>query len=146
MFLTIIILLLLVLLYNSKELFTQEKTKDVLMIGTVKGKIWNHLDAKTKCGASCKLLNPDKNIQFNGNWLNHEDDATCECSYKGNYKKDYVGCSLSHKNCFIWNDSEAKNECQNICNKYLPNVHSKWTGNWKNTSADTTACECEYYD
>ena len=110
-------------------------------------KLWNHLDARSKCDGLCKMENPDKDVHFTGNF----NQSMCECSNKVKYNKKYIGCptgkSLGNdENCFLWNDTEAKEKCKGICDKFLPkDIQSKWTGNWKPTSIETSACECEYY-
>ena len=115
-------------------------------------KSWNDRDAHSKCSRVCKTKYPDKNISFTGNWskVNDDNDISCECSFPGTLQKKYVGCpsgkSLDDKKCFIWNKTEADNVCQTMCNKFLPDSYPKWTGNWKSTSAETSACECEYYN
>lgn len=116
-------------------------------------KSWNHRDAHSKCSRVCKIKYPDQNISFTGIWSKvneNNNDISCECSFPGTLRKKYVGCpsgkSLPDKKCFIWNNTEADNVCQTMCNKFLPDSYPKWTGNWKSTSAETSACECEYYN
>jgi hypothetical protein len=113
--------------------------------------IYNHRDARSKCENLCVTNFPDKNAQYTGQWSSTNTGAACECQYQGEYKKQFVGCAMGQKlsqedDCFLWNNGEANHKCQFICNKYLPGKQSKWTGEWKNTSANTSACECELYD
>ena len=92
-------------------------------------------------------IDQDNSLQFSGKWKtnkNKPQDSICNCIRIGNLKQNYVGCPLG-SNCFIWNDSDAKNICPQICDKYLSKRNSEWTGNWKSTSAQSSACECKYY-
>ena len=131
---------------------SQQKEQDVKNFIICKDcKAWNHRDASSKCEKQCKLQIPDRDTVFTGEWARLNDkDISCECSFRGKHTKEYVGCPVGatlddNKSCFIWNDKDANELCQPICNKFLNNVHPKWTGNWKTTSAETSACECEYY-
>lgn len=126
---------------NTMEVLSVEKCKDC--------KIWNHRDAQTKCSALCKKNN--KGI-FTGIWSYgtsgiQSDSAMCECKYEQETQKAYFGCPLDNKGtqgCFIWNSEEAKGKCPDFCNTYTPHKMGKWTGSWKNTSPQTSACECEH--
>jgi hypothetical protein len=112
--------------------------------------MWNHRDARSKCDKLCALNFPGKNATFNGNWSIKRNGAQCGCSFEAKHQTAFVGCpsfkSLGSKDCFMWNDSEAQENCQRMCDKFLLNKGSKWTGKWKNTSANTSACECSFYD
>ena len=110
--------------------------------------IWNHVDANTKCNVICQKADINKPYKFTGKWVNIDNksqDSICQCSKLGKYNKDYVGCVLG-KNCFIWNHQDAKTICPKMCNKYLLDKNAEWTGNWKSTSTDSSACECQYYN
>ncbi len=147
-----IIIFLIFLLY----IFTYKETMENI-VSEVKNfvicqdcKAWNHVDIKSNCTRACKKNFPEKNIVFTGNSNQLKDNQiSCECSFTGKYNKDYVGCPIGskfhNKSCFIWNLDEAKKMCQPMCDQYLPRSNAKWTGSWKNTSATTSACECEYY-
>lgn len=115
-------------------------------------KIWNIKDAQSQCDKTCKLEFPDKNATFTGNYTENKDfGVSCECSFKGAYKKQFIQCPSSHslgtpEDCFFWNPTEANNKCPFMCQKYLPGKYANWTGEWENTTPNTSACECEYYD
>lgn len=113
-------------------------------------KVWNNRDASAQCDKACAIHHPDKNARFGGAWKKTENGVTCSCTFVGQHQKVFVGCgsakSLGSKDCFFWNNKEANQNCQMVCDKYLPNKHAKWTGKWKNTTASTSACECELYD
>lgn len=151
-YLLIIGISVIILFMNFRENLEQvsPKQKNINNLVICKNcKSWNHRDAYSKCTRTCKTQFPDKKISFTGNWTKvNENDTSCECSFQGNFNKKYIGCpsKKSLKQCFIWNQEEANQICQPMCNKFLPNVNPKWTGNWKSTSAETSACECEYYD
>lgn len=142
----LIFILVLYIIYINVE--TLENTKILTVDVPCKNcNIWNHIDAKTKCNSNCKKINQDSSYKFTGNWKQNSDksrDFICECSKLGKYNKSYVGCALG-KDCFLWNNSDAKTTCPKMCNQYLLNKNAEWTGNWKSTSADSSACECEYY-
>ncbi len=136
-------------IYKSRE--GLENTKTVTNLATCSDcTIWNSRDASAKCDKLCKINNPDKGVSYTGNWTTVGKGASCECSFEGAYKKQFIGCptsnSLGTSDCFFWNNNDAKTNCQYVCDKFLPGKGSKWTGQWKNTSANTSACECEYYD
>jgi len=154
-YILIVGIIIIILFLNFRENLQNTlptKQKDVNNFAICKNcKSWNHRDAHSKCSRVCEIEYPDKNISFTGNWSKVSDnDISCECSFQGTLQKKYVGCptgkSLPDKKCFIWNNTEADNICQTMCNKFLPNSYPKWTGNWKSTSAETSACECEYYN
>lgn len=135
--------------FNKSE--SLENTKNVKIFAKCnKCTIWNHRDAQSKCDKLCKVHYPGKDVAFTGDWTAYQDGATCECSFEGQYKKQFVGCptnkSLGTNDCFFFNDEEARKQCQFVCDKFLPGKMSKWTGDWKNTSVNTSACKCEYYD
>lgn len=148
-----IILIFLFMNYRENLTVDKEQEKDIINFSICKDcKIWNHIDANSKCSRACKIKNPNKDVSFTGNWNKLDDkDSSCECSFRGTLKKHYIGCpsrkSLGDAGeCYIWNNEEAKKICQPMCNKFLPDINSKWTGNWKPVSAESSACECEYYD
>jgi hypothetical protein len=149
-FIILLLIILFFLFFTYKEQF--ESIKDVINTKVCKScKVWNHLDAKTKCNSTCKKNFPDKNISFTGKWSRDGENVSCECSFPGKYKKEYIGCPVGttieqDESCFIWNDNDANKTCQKMCDRFLPNSKPKWTGLWRNTSADSSACECEYYD
>jgi hypothetical protein len=127
-------------LQNTKMLTTDSPCKNC--------NIWNHLDAKTKCNNICKQINQDNSYNFSGKWINDSNNlknSVCQCNKLAHYNKKYVGCALG-KDCFLWNNSDAKSICPKMCNQYLLNKNAEWTGNWKSTSIDSSACECQYYD
>lgn len=135
--------------FHKSEFY--ENTKTVTNIAKCKKcTIWNQRDAQSKCDRLCKVQYPGKDVGFTGEWSKFKDGAICECSFEGQYKKQYAGCptnkSLGTNDCFFFNDKEAQQHCQYACDKFLPGKLSKWTGEWKNTSIQTSACECEYYD
>jgi hypothetical protein len=140
MYWVILLILLIFFITNVESLEnTIEKVKTFITQEKVEGEIWNHRDAISKCNKTCKLSNLGKNVEFTGNWNNLAKGAVCECSYKGQYKKEYQKCPT-----FIWNQSDASENCKGSCNKN--DESSKWTGNWKNLTANTSACEYEYYE
>jgi len=149
MFLFLIVVFIFVFILSKREAL--ENIKDVKNFVMCKDcKAWNHVDVRSKCEKQCKLKFPDQNPEFTGEWSRLDNsDVSCECAFKGKFKKEYIGCpvgsQLNDKSCFIWNQNEAKASCSTICNKFLPDVQPKWTGNWKSTSVDSSACECEYY-
>lgn len=151
------ILVYFIFFYNPKETLdnTIPDTNRITRIHTCEGcGTWNNKDIKSKCDAICLKENPDKYIRAGRNWFKDNNDIKCECRYTGTLKKDYVGCPIKEKlseysqqnDCFIWNDKEAQQKCEVMCDKYLPGKNPIWTGNWKNTSSETTACECLYYN
>jgi hypothetical protein len=147
----LIVILVIIFIYNNKE--TLSNTKTIKTLETCDNcVIYNHRDARSKCESACNVNLPGKEAAYTGVWTEVGDGkSTCECKFEGQYKKAFVGCPSADSlnitgDCFIWNDTEANSKCQFICNKYLPKKQSNWTGQWKNTSANTTACECEYYD
>lgn len=128
-----------------------ENTKTVKNVAKcTKCKIWNQRDAQSQCDRLCRVHYPGKDVAFTGEWSSAKDGATCECSFDGQYKKQFVGCpsnkSLGTNDCFFFNEQDASKNCQVVCDKFLPGQMSKWTGEWKNTSINTSACQCEYYD
>lgn len=148
-------ILIFYVIYTNIEPLENENTKTLTTYLPCKNcKIWNHVDAKTKCEKTCQKDNPDKPSQFSGVWKTNRknpQDSICECTRTGLYTKNYVGCPLGttfedKKDCFIWNDNEATTECPKMCKTFLTNKDAKWTGNWKPTSASSSACECEYYE
>lgn len=144
------ILIFIAILYIVyKNIETLENTKQLTIDVPCKNcNIWNHLDAKTKCNTICQKANINKPYKFTGKWVNNANkskDSICECSKLGEYNKHYVGCALG-KNCFIWNHGEAKTLCPKTCNQYSLDKNVEWTGNWKSTSINSSACECEYYN
>mgnify|MGYP000073347859 CR=1 FL=1 len=145
-----IAVLLFVFFFLSKR-EALENIKDVKNFVLCKDcKTWNHRDARSKCEKQCKLKFADQNPEFTGKWTRLEgSDISCECAFAGKFKKEYVGCpvgsKLDKRSCFIWNDKDAKSVCPTMCNKFLTDVQPTWTGNWKSTSVDSSACECEYY-
>jgi len=125
---------------TTMKVMSVEKCKDC--------KIWNHRDAETKCSALCKKNN--KGI-YTGVWSYGTsgvgNSAMCECKYEQETQKAFFGCPLDDKGtqgCFIWNNQEAKDRCPDFCNTYTPHKMGNWTGDWKNTSPQTSACECEH--
>jgi hypothetical protein len=135
---------------NKREEMTNT-TKYVKNLAICKDcRAWNHLDIRSKCNKTCKIRFPDKNTTFTGESVKLDKDLSCECSFIGAYQKEYIGCPIGTKlddtSCFIWNDKEAGNLCPAMCKKFLPDYNPKWTGNWKTTSAESSACECEYYN
>lgn len=156
-FTLVVLLLLLSFTFSSKETF--EPTKNITTIHNCKSckSIWNHLDANSKCSMLCQVVLPDSNSTFNGYWKNEKDGTTsCGCDHNGTITKHFVGCptpsSLNYiKNdgvkddCFFFTKDDAEKSCPLMCDNYIPGYNSKWTGNWKNTSTHTSACECQYY-
>jgi hypothetical protein len=147
---TLVIGLTYLVTFLTKKTDTFENSENVISVQTCKNcKAWNNRDAQSHCNKACGLENP-KNI-FTGIWTKNGNDISCECNRKGTLQSEYVGCKLGDKltnkqDCFLLNNKEAKEKCQLIFNKYLvPGKVNKWTGNWKNTSANTSACECSYY-
>ena len=113
----------------------------------------NHVDTRSKCDNSCKFSLPDNDAQSIGTFKGTK-GVQCECGYKGKKKREYINCptpyslkDVTNRDCFIWNISEAEKVCPEMCKKYIPenNEYIKWTGNFDNTTAHTSACECEYY-
>jgi hypothetical protein len=147
-FLFLIVVLIFVFVLSKRE--NLENIKDVKNFVTCKDcKAWNHIDVRSKCQKQCKVKFADQNPEFTGEWNRLDNDVSCECAFKGKFKKEYIGCpvgsKLNDKSCFIWNEKDAKSSCPIMCKKFLPNFQPKWTGNWKSTSIDSSACECEYY-
>ena len=146
MFYILIFIVILYIIYKNIE--TLENTKNLTVDVPCKNcNIWNHLDANTKCNSNCQKVDTNKPYKFTGKWSNLTDkhqDSICECSKIAEYNKHYVGCALG-KNCFLWNHSDAKTICPKTCNQYLLGKNPEWTGNWKSTSIDSSACECQYY-
>lgn len=153
----IVVLVVVAIVIYTVYFYKKEKLENIPATRTVntvakcsKCKIWNSRDARSKCDALCKEKYPAKDIRYTGIWSSEGAGASCECSFEGGYKKHFVGCptasSLGKSDCFVWNNSEAKASCPGMCTRFLPGKGSKWTGEWKNTSANTTACECEYHD
>lgn len=142
------LIFILVLYISNVETLENTKTKLLTVEAPCKNcNIWNHRDAKTKCNSNCKKIDQDKPYKFTGEWEKNQNklqDSTCKCSKVGNFNKHYVGCALGN-NCFLWNNSDSKTICPKMCNQYLPNKKAEWTGNWKSTSIDSSACECQYY-
>ena len=148
---------------STRDVSNGTQTKRVENFAICKNcRVWNHLDAQSKCDRTCRLQFPDQKVSFTGNWgrvgdpdpnipydLSKPSDVSCECVFPGKYKKEFIGCPIGSRlhndSCFIWNQEEAEKMCQPMCNKYLPKLYPKWTGNWKTTSAETSSCECEYY-
>ena len=147
-----VVLFVLYYLFVPKETLQNTGTKLVKQIAFCNDcKIYNHRDARSKCDKLCDISFPGNNAVYSGNWFGKDKGAACECQYQGAYKKQFVGCPIGedlpdNSDCFLWNQSDANNKCQFVCNKYLAGKQSKWTGQWKNTSTSTSACECEYYD
>jgi hypothetical protein len=141
----LILIALFIIVYKNIE--TLQNTKQITTDLPCKNcNIWNHVDANTKCQSICQKADINKPYEYTGKWKNDPKlkDSFCQCSKIAEYNKDYVGCALGN-NCFIWNHSDAKTICPKICNRYLIDKNSNWTGNWKSTSIDSSACECEYY-
>lgn len=141
----LIFIVVLYIIYINIE--TLQNTKNIKIDVPCKNcNIWNHIDAKTKCNSVCQKFDIDNPYTFTGKWEQKSDknDSNCECNRISKYNKDYVGCALG-KNCFLWNNSDAKTICPKMCNQYLPNKNAEWTGNWKSTSINSSACECQYY-
>lgn len=156
-YIIIIVLIYFIFFYNFKESLNNKDdnnndTKRITRKYKCEGCYeWNNRDIKSKCDAICMKENPEKYIRSTKNLIKGDNYVDCNCKYIGTLQKNYVGCPLKEvgsyeKDCFIWNDNEAKNRCQSICDKYLHNKKAEWTGKWKNTSAETSACECAYYD
>lgn len=129
---------------------TLPQTKQIFINAKCEGcSAWNNKDAQSVCDATCLKNNPDKYIRSSKNWKRIDNDIECGCKYIGHLYSTYAGCPIGESDdpnaCFIWNDKEAQQKCPEFCNKYLPGKHSKWTGNWKNTSSQTSACECQSY-
>jgi hypothetical protein len=110
--------------------------------------VWNDRDARSKCDHLCSYRYPNQQPRFTGKWKVDNDTLSCDCARNVEHKKSYIGCSdqtsLNGKDCFFFNNSDATENCQTLCDKYLPNQSPQWTGNWKNTSIHTSACECAY--
>lgn len=143
------ILILIVISYIVyKNIETLQNTRQITLDVPCKNcNIWNHVDARTKCHNICQKADINKPYNFTGKWKNNPNkpqDSNCQCSKLAEHHKNYVGCAFG-KNCFIWNNSDAKTICPKMCNQKLLNKNSKWTGNWKSTSINSSACECEYY-
>jgi len=146
---------ILYILYKSIETLQNDTTKEMIKhIPCNNCNIWNHVDAKTKCQKTCQKDDPDYPYDFTGKWqtnIKKPQDSICECSRIGHLTQHYIGCPLGTKlddnkpDCFIWNDNEAQSTCPQMCNQYLPNKNAVWTGNWKSTSAGSSASECKYY-
>lgn len=138
-------------IYNSK-IDGLENTKVVKnFVHCDDCQIWNHRDARSKCEQLCNSNYPDKAVSYTGEYNANGKSGDCECQFTGSYKKDFVGCPTAKSlktngDCFFWNDTEAKSNCQHVCDKFLPGKQSTWTGNWKNTGVHTSACECQYYN
>lgn len=135
---------ILVLYFISKKPI--EKYEIVTDIPCNNCRIWNHVDAKTKCDRSCQKTDLDNPSMFSGKWktnLNKLQDSVCNCVRNGEIKQNYIGCPIGTPDCFIWNDSDAKTICPKICTEYS-SKNAQWTGNWKSTSMESSACECKY--
>lgn len=148
--LMIIISILWFLILKSIEVEGYSNIKTIkASIKSNESKSWNHRDIRSKCEKLCKIQLPYNKMQFTKGFKNKE-GIECNCEYDGEYKKEYIGCPLSDSiggsGCFIFNNQEAKEKCPKICNKYLPGKESKWTGDYRNVSIQTGACECEYYE
>lgn len=143
-----IILLIFTFYFIYKNMETLQNTKEIIIdVPCEHCNIWNHLDAKTKCNNACQKKDYVKLYNFTGKWRANDNklqNSICQCKKIGELNKNYIGCPLG-TSCFIWNHSDAKNKCPQICQKYLPNINTDWTGNWKSTSVDSSSCECQYY-
>lgn len=137
------------------EKFVQIKSKSIRQLVPCIDckKFENHIDTRSKCDKTCKYNFPNRNSQIIGVKKNNQ-GVQCECGYTSNKTKKFINCpkpssikDITNSDCFIWNKTEAERVCPMLCKKYLPSENNiSWTGNYKNTSINTSACECEYYN
>lgn len=140
MWIYIATILLFLFLYKSylEPLTNLSDTKTITNIATCQNcKMYNHRDARSKCDGLCSSKYPKST--YTGVWTKIKDGSSCECAYDGKLSTAFVDTP------FLWNNTEAKSKCAGVCMNAFKGKSPNATGNWKNVSANGSACECTYY-